>query len=142
MQVAGKVMRRFACATHLWTTCRASEDALYRRECLGQTIYAVESFDVFLVGPADGAVLDTLNLRLHRDHLAYVADHAEDKAIVVDQSLMSLLESSKDRVRLERVIAVSEQGATPNGGLPFEELLQRKGGRIRVSRPVQEERAT
>jgi len=41
-----------------------------------------------------GAVLHTLNLRLHRDELAYIARHAEDRVVLVDGSLLPLLEAS------------------------------------------------
>ena len=39
-----------------------------------------------------GAVLHTLNLRLSPDDLAYIVDHAEDKALLVDESLLPLYE--------------------------------------------------
>jgi fatty-acyl-CoA synthase len=35
--------------------------------------------------PVVGGVLHTLNLRLHRDELAYIIDHAEDKFLIVDE---------------------------------------------------------
>ncbi len=38
--------------------------------------------------PAMGAVLHTLNLRLHPNDLGYIARHAEDRIIVVDRSLL------------------------------------------------------
>src|SRR5256884_7791557 len=42
--------------------------------------------------PCGGFVLHTLNLRLHPNDLAYIADHAGDKAVIVDRSLVPLLE--------------------------------------------------
>ncbi len=77
--------------------------------------------------PAAGAVLHTLNLRLHPDDLAYIVDHAGDKAIVVDETLLPLFERFKDRVRLEHVIVVSEDGAAAHGALPYEEFLANAG---------------
>src|SRR5690606_22228487 len=38
-----------------------------------------------------GAVLHTLNIRLFPDQVAYVANHAEDKVVLVDSTLMPLL---------------------------------------------------
>ena len=35
--------------------------------------------------PCGGFVLHTLNLRLHPDDLAYIADHGNDKAVIVDR---------------------------------------------------------
>src|ERR671933_1455507 len=34
--------------------------------------------------PSAGGVLHTLNPRLHKDDLAYITNHAEDKALMVD----------------------------------------------------------
>ena len=56
--------------------------------------------------PGGGFVLHTLNLRLHPDDLAYVADHGDDKAVIVDRSLLPLLQqfhgADEDRARLRR----------------------------------------
>ena len=39
-----------------------------------------------------GAVLHTLNIRLSSDQLEYIINHADDKVIFVDSSLLELLE--------------------------------------------------
>ena len=39
-----------------------------------------------------GAVLHTLNLRLASDQLAYIINHAEDRVLFVEASLLSILE--------------------------------------------------
>ena len=65
--------------------------------------------------PCAGLVLHTLNLRLHPSDLAYVADHAHDKAVIVDQSLLPLLDQFKEQTKIEHVIVV-EDG--------YEELLE------------------
>ena len=65
--------------------------------------------------PCAGLVLHTLNLRLHPSDLAYVADHAHDKAVIVDKSLLPLLDQFKDQTKIEHVIVV-EDG--------YEELLE------------------
>ncbi|HSX22233.1 MAG TPA: AMP-binding protein, partial [Gaiellaceae bacterium] len=44
-----------------------------------------------------GFVLHTLNLRLHPNDLAYIATHAGDRAVIVDRSLLPILEQFKDR---------------------------------------------
>ena len=74
--------------------------------------------------PCRGAVLHTLNLRLHPDDLAYIVDHAGDKALLVDENLLPLFEKFKDRVNLEHVVVVSENGATPDGAYSYEALLE------------------
>jgi acyl-CoA synthetase (AMP-forming)/AMP-acid ligase II len=37
--------------------------------------------------PASGAVLHTLNIRLHPDELAYIVNHADDSVLIVDKVL-------------------------------------------------------
>jgi fatty-acyl-CoA synthase len=58
--------------------------------------------------PCGGFVLHTLNLRLHPDDLAYVAEHGKDKAVIIDQSLLPLLEQFKDQTSIEHVIVVED----------------------------------
>jgi fatty-acyl-CoA synthase len=50
-----------------------------------------EHLEVYLAAPAMGAVLHTLNIRLFPEQLVYVANHAEDRVVVVDDSLVPLL---------------------------------------------------
>ncbi len=64
--------------------------------------------------PCGGFVLHTLNLRLHPNDLAYIAEHAKDKAVIVDRSLLPLLEQFKDRTSIEHVFVVEDS---------YEELL-------------------
>jgi len=45
-----------------------------------------------------GAVLHTLNLRLPSDQLEFIINHAEDRVIFVDASLVSILEPIRDRI--------------------------------------------
>ena len=48
-----------------------------------------EHLEAYLAVPSMGAVLHTLNIRLFPDQLTYVANHAEDKVVVVDASLLA-----------------------------------------------------
>jgi len=50
-----------------------------------------EHLAAYLAVPAMGAVLHTLNIRLFPDQLTYVVNHAEDKVILADASLLPLL---------------------------------------------------
>lgn len=75
--------------------------------------------------PCAGAVLHTLNLRLHDDDLSYIANHAGDKILLVDGSLLPLFEKFRDRVDFERVVVLREGDETlPDGALDYEELLE------------------
>lgn len=50
-----------------------------------------EHLTAYLAVPSMGAVLHTLNIRLPADQLVYIANHAEDKVVLVDASLIGLL---------------------------------------------------
>jgi fatty-acyl-CoA synthase len=47
--------------------------------------------EAYLAVPAMGAVLHTLNIRLFPEQLSYIANHANDKIIIIDGSLVPLL---------------------------------------------------
>jgi fatty-acyl-CoA synthase len=60
-----------------------------------------EHLEGYLAIPAMGAVLHTLNIRLFPEQLVYIANHAEDKVVVVDDSLVDLF--AKQLPKLETV---------------------------------------
>ena len=73
-----------------------------------------------------GAVLHTLNLRLHPDELAYIASHAEDRLLIVDAALLPLLARFRDRAPFEHVVVMGEPdmaAPAPPGALDYEGLL-------------------
>jgi fatty-acyl-CoA synthase len=81
--------------------------------------------EAYLAIPSMGAVLHTLNIRLPADQLAYVINHAEDRVIIVDASLIGLLATIKDDLKtVEMIIVAGEGDASPLGEtLSYEELL-------------------
>ncbi|MDX6477673.1 MAG: hypothetical protein QOG29_260, partial [Gaiellaceae bacterium] len=58
--------------------------------------------------PCGGFVLHTLNLRLHPSDIGYIAKHGGDKAVIVDKSLVPLLEQFKDETDIEHVLVVED----------------------------------
>jgi fatty-acyl-CoA synthase len=50
-----------------------------------------EHLQAYLAVPSMGAVLHTLNIRLFPEQLVYIANHAEDQVVIVDDSLVGLL---------------------------------------------------
>jgi fatty-acyl-CoA synthase len=58
--------------------------------------------------PCGGFVLHTLNLRLHPNELAYIAANANDRAVIVDASLVPLLDQFRDRTQIEHVFVVED----------------------------------
>jgi fatty-acyl-CoA synthase len=73
--------------------------------------------------PLIGGVLHTLNLRLHPDELAYIVNHANDRAVLVDESLLPLWERVRPLVKVPIVIVVGATRPAPAGDLEYEELL-------------------
>ena len=81
--------------------------------------------EAYLAIPCMGAVLHTLNIRLPAEQLAYVVNHAEDKVIIVDDSLIPLLAAIKDELKtVETIIVVGEgDGSALGETLSYETLL-------------------
>ncbi|MDQ3427295.1 MAG: long-chain fatty acid--CoA ligase [Gemmatimonadota bacterium] len=79
--------------------------------------------EAYFAIPMMGAVLHTLNLRLHPDELGYIAAHAGDGVILVDRSLLMLLEQFRARARFREVIVIGDDEATPVGTHNYERLL-------------------
>ncbi|MFF3573377.1 long-chain-fatty-acid--CoA ligase [Nocardia jiangxiensis] len=77
-------------------------------------------FELYLAVPGIGAVLHTLNIRLHENDLTYIAQHAGDTVVFVDAGLASSLPHLPG-VRLE-VIMNGDDLSRP-GALGYEELL-------------------
>jgi len=85
--------------------------------------------ECYLAIPCVGAVLHTINLRLFPEQITYVINHAEDRIIFVDDSLVPLLEPLAGQ--LEHVEHFVVMGDGPTGELPrvlrYEELLDAAG---------------
>jgi fatty-acyl-CoA synthase len=97
-----------------------------------------EHQEAYLAVPGMGAVLHTLNLRLAPDQLAFIINHAEDRLIIVDGSLIPILARVADQLKtVEHFIVTGSEDAsalpphqagfvgTPGLGdvLRYEELL-------------------
>ncbi|HEY4709463.1 MAG TPA: long-chain fatty acid--CoA ligase, partial [Candidatus Acidoferrales bacterium] len=74
--------------------------------------------------PAAGGVMHTLNLRLHADELAFTANHALDRFLIVDDVLLPVYESFRAQTHFERVFVVPFGGtAIPRGYEYYEDFL-------------------
>jgi len=84
-----------------------------------------EHLEAYFAVPCMGAVLHTLNLRLFPEQLIYIINHAEDRVIIVDDSLVSLLARvAKELKTVERYIVIGNGDASALGDvLRYEELL-------------------
>ncbi|HEY6306605.1 MAG TPA: long-chain fatty acid--CoA ligase [Candidatus Angelobacter sp.] len=89
--------------------------------------------------PAAGGILHALNLRLHPDEIAYIANHAQDRFLIVDDVLLPVLDKFKSRVNFERIFVV------PHCGRPvaseyenYEAWLKQASGRFEYP-PISED---
>ena len=74
--------------------------------------------------PVSGGVMHTLNLRLAPREIAYIANHAEDRFLIVDDSLLPLYEQIRDSTRFERVFVVAlSKNAIPPYTEKYEDFL-------------------
>ena len=78
-----------------------------------------EHLELYFAVPSMGAVIHTLNPRLSADELSYIAADAGDRVIVVDESLLHVLDSID--WDFEQVIVVSD--SSPAGSIPYESLV-------------------
>ena len=62
--------------------------------------------EAYLGVPSAGGVLHTLNLRLHASELAFIANHADDRFLIVDDVLLPTLESFRREAHFERIFVV------------------------------------
>ncbi|MGH7906146.1 MAG: long-chain-fatty-acid--CoA ligase, partial [Candidatus Binataceae bacterium] len=75
--------------------------------------------------PAAGGVIHPLNLRLHLGDIAYIANHAGDRFLIIDDALIPLAEELRKLVKFERVfVAPLGGGKIPSGYGNYEELLE------------------
>jgi fatty-acyl-CoA synthase len=90
-----------------------------------------EHLEAYMAVPTMGAVLHTLNIRLFPEQLTYVANHAEDRVVLVDDSLVPLLAKvAPDLKTVERYVVVGsgdasvlEDAAAGAEVLRYDELL-------------------
>jgi fatty-acyl-CoA synthase len=84
-----------------------------------------QHLETYFAVPCMGAVLHTLNVRLFAEQLTYIVNHAEDRVIVVEDSLVPVLEKlapTFDTVEHYIVIGDGDAGQLPNA-LRYDELL-------------------
>jgi fatty-acyl-CoA synthase len=83
-----------------------------------------QHLETYFAVPIAGGVLHTLNLRIHPEELAYVANHAGDRFLVVDDVLLPIYEKIRERTRFEKVVVVRHGGGElPPGSVDYEELV-------------------
>jgi len=82
--------------------------------------------EAYFAVPCMGAVLHTLNLRLAPDDIAYIANHAGDRVLIVDDVLLPLYDKIRAGTNFEKVIVVPLTGApVPKGCEDYEKLVEK-----------------
>jgi fatty-acyl-CoA synthase len=78
-----------------------------------------EHLAAYFAVPSMGAVLHTLNIRLFPDQLAYIANHAQDRVLLVDGTLIPLLARSLPEMKtIEHVVVVGDGDPAPLSSSP------------------------
>ena len=85
--------------------------------------------ELYYAVSGSGAVLHTLNPRLHPDQVVYIADHAEDQVLFFDLTFLPLIEAIAGRVgTIRRFVAMTDRAHMPvaskiEGLLCYEDLV-------------------
>src|SRR6188508_1517748 len=80
--------------------------------------------ELYYAVSGSGAVLHTLNPRLHPDQVVYIADHAEDQVLFFDLTFLPLIEAIAGRVKtIRHFVAMTASTKVPNL-LCYEELIE------------------
>ncbi len=87
--------------------------------------------ELYYAVSGSGAVLHTLNPRLHPDQVVYIADHAEDQVLFFDLTFWPLVQAVAGRTKtIKHWVAMTDRAHMPAdaaklpGLLCFEELLE------------------
>src|SRR5215468_8093446 len=86
--------------------------------------------ELYYAVSGSGAVLHTLNPRLHPDQVVWIAEHAQDRVLFFDLSFLPLIEAIAPRVTTIRAfVAMTSRAHMPVGSaipglLCYEDLLE------------------
>jgi len=76
--------------------------------------------ECFFAVPMMGAVLQTVNIRLSQEQIAYTLNHAGAETIVVHVDFIPILEAIKDKLgRARRFIAIDDDGERSQSSISF-----------------------
>jgi fatty-acyl-CoA synthase len=90
--------------------------------------------ELYYAVSGSGAVLHTLNPRLHADQVVWIADHAEDQVLFFDLTFLPLIEAIASRVKtIKKFVAMTDRAHMPAsskvpGLLCYEQLIEDASG--------------
>jgi len=129
-RTADKSVRRYTCAEFAGRARRLAQVLLDLGVKPGDRVATLgwnhgPHLEAYFGIPLMGGVLHTLNLRLHPDELAYIANHAKDQAILVDESLLPIWNQVKPKVKVPITVVVGATGPVAEGCLEYESLVEK-----------------
>jgi fatty-acyl-CoA synthase len=83
--------------------------------------------ELYFAVPMLGSVLHTLNIRLFHDQLTYIVNHATDRFLFVDRSLLPVVRQLQPTFEsVEKIVVIDDGGENdPGDALEYEALLNR-----------------
>ena len=92
--------------------------------------------ELYFAVPAIGAVLHTINIRLPREQIIYIINHAEDRLIFLDKSVAGpIAEMQRELPARLRYILMDDQGPEPAGDSRRRRSTTKSCWRARPSKP-------
>jgi 3-(methylthio)propionyl---CoA ligase len=92
--------------------------------------------ELYYAVSGSGAVLHTINPRLHPDQVVYIADHAEDKVLCFDMTFLPLIQAVAGRTKtIRHFIAMTDRAHMPADAkipnlLCYEDLVEANDDRF------------
>ena len=84
-----------------------------------------QHLETYFAIPCMGAVVHPLNIRFSPEDLAYIINHAEDRVIIVDHSLLHLIEAVRPKINIEKFFVVQNTGAQLSSDMEsYDSLLE------------------
>ena len=92
-------------------------------------------FEAYYAVSGIGAILHTINPRLFTEQIAYIANHAEDKVLLLDSSFVELVEKlAPELPTIETYVVLADAAHMPDTSLPgalaYEELIAGESDRF------------
>jgi len=82
-----------------------------------------QHLETYFAVPTMGAILHTLNPRLHPDDLDYIMQDAGDSVLLVDQSLLPLVKQIPSASGLRHIVVMQRTDDLPHDVLDYDELI-------------------
>jgi len=83
-----------------------------------------EHVEAYFAAPCMGAVVHPLNIRLSAEQIGFIANHAEDKVVIVDASLLPVFAPVVPLLKTVTHIIVNGTGAFDSAGIPVHDYRQ------------------